>query len=166
MQRPIPELPRLHDIGGKIVRKRAGVAINFQPIPQCQRINTAKLENTFRAAFETAQNGEQIRNDHIVPFANRINYFFAGKDAIDLAKPALQYLHVNSESESIQPADLNLLPPMRRRFGIQIIGGEALEPHMMRSANVIFRQNFFHHQVGLQSEWRRAKHGHQLGITF
>ena len=166
MQRPIADLSCLHDIGREIARERAGAAVNFQPITRRQRIDAAKLQYAFRAVFETAQNAEQIRNDHVVPFAHRMNNFPAREHTGDIAEPALQHLDINSQGQSVEPADLYFLPPMRRGVRIQIIAGETLQPHVMWSANVIFGQNLFHYQIRLHSEWRRAKHGHQLWITF
>ena len=74
-----------------------------------------------------------------------MNDFPAREHAGDVVKPAMQYLDVNPERQSIEPADLDLLPPMRRCARVQIIAGETLQPHMMRSANVIFGQNLFYH---------------------
>src|SRR2546427_12521786 len=106
-----------------------------------------------------------MRNDRFVGIANGINDFLPREDAGDVAQPALQYLHVNPEGESVESADLNFLTPMRRSIGVQVIAGEALQPHMMWPADIILGQNLFDQQISLHSEWRRAKHGHQPGIT-
>src|SRR6476660_1538569 len=127
VQRAIAELPRLHDVGSEIVGQGTGAAINLQSIPLRQRIDTAKFQNAFRAIFEITQNGKQIGNDHLVTVANSMNTFLTREHAVDLAPPALQYLHVNTESQTIEAADLDLLPPVRRADGIQIIAGETLQ---------------------------------------
>src|SRR3989442_13536998 len=112
------------------------------------------------------QNGDQIGNYHSVALPNRTNDFTAREDADDVTEPAVQNFDVNSQRERVESANLNLLPPIRRSVGIQVIAGETLQPHMMRTADVIFSQNLFDQQIGSHSKWRRAKHRHQFGITF
>src|SRR6266404_5994669 len=156
----------LHNVGCEIVRQRAGAAVNFEPVAFRQGINSAELQHAFRAILKTALNREQIGNDHTVAFSNRTNDFTAREDAGDVTEPTLQNFDVNSQRERVESANLNLLPPMRRSVGIQVIAGETLQPHMMRTSDVIFSQNLFDQQIGAHSKWWRAKHRHQFGITF
>ena len=87
-------------------------------------------------------------------------------NAGDVAEPALQHLDVDAEREHVQSADLDPLPPMRGRVGIQICAGETLEPDVMRPAEIIFREQLFHQQIAAQAERRRAKHRDQLRETL
>ena len=55
---------------------------------------------------------------------------------------------------------------MGRGLGIQIIAGETLQSHVMRTANVIFSEDLLYQQISAHSEWRRAKHCDQFGVTL
>ena len=89
--------------------------------------------------------------------------FSARIHAGDIAEPALKHFNVDAESENIQAADLDPLPPMRRRVRVQICAGETLQANVVRAAEIIFSEQFLHEQIAAQSERRRAKHRHQLG---
>src|SRR5438445_13836543 len=95
-----------------------------------------------------------------------MNDFSAREDASDVSEPALQHFNVNPQRERIQPANLDSLPPVGRRVGIQIDTRKALQPHVMRTADISFSKNLFHEQISAHSEWRRTKHCHQFGITL
>ena len=112
-----------------------------------QRINAAELQHTFRASLETAQDSKQIGNDHVVAFADWLNNFPARENTCDIAEPPLQNFYVNSQCERVKPTDLDLLSPVRRRLGIQKIAVETLQSYVMGTANVIFSQDFFDHQI-------------------
>ena len=114
-----------------------------------------------------AENGQQIRDDDFVALPHRRAATLpARKNAGDVAEPALQDLDVNPERENIQPADLDPLPPMRRRVGVQISAGETLQADVMRPAEIILGEQFFHEQIAAQSKRRRTKHRDQLGKRF
>ena len=45
----------------------------------------------------------------------------------------MEDLDVNAERENIQSANLNALPPMRRRFRVEKIAVQTLQTHMVRA---------------------------------
>jgi hypothetical protein len=147
VQCAIANLSRLHDVGREIIRQGPRAAVNFQPITFRQRINSAELKHAFRATFKTAQHSEQIGNDHVVGLAKWLNDFSTREHTGDVAKPALQNLNVNPQGERIESTDLDLLAPVCRRVGIQIISVETLQAHVMRLADVIFGEDFFDHHI-------------------
>src|SRR6266550_4587033 len=63
-----------------------------------------------------------------------------GDIAGDVSEPALHHFHVNSEREHVQPANLDLLSPMGRRFRIQINSGETLQTNRVRFTDEILGQ--------------------------
>src|SRR5205814_5720836 len=98
-----------HDVRTKIVRKSAAAAVNFQPVAGYQRVDPTELQHAFGATFETTQNRQQIGNDHIVTFAHRLKNLSASEHTSDFTEPALQHFDVDSQRQSIQAADFNLL---------------------------------------------------------
>src|SRR5919197_3840998 len=149
-----------------IVSERAAAAVNFHPIIWRQPIDSTELEHAFGPIIESAKDSEQIWNDDFVALADWLNNFAARKDASDVSKPALQNFDINPQREHVEPADFNLLPPMRRSARIQIIAGKTLQSHVMRPADVILGKEFFHKQIRPHSHRRRTKHGHQLWIPL
>src|SRR5436190_22525886 len=126
MKPAVADLSHLDHIGTEIVSKRAVVTINFHPIAGSQRIDTAKLQDSFGAVIKNAKDRQQIRNDDFIALADWVNDFCTRENTCDPAKPALQHLDVNSQCEHVQSADFDFLPPMRRCSRIQIIAGKAL----------------------------------------
>src|SRR5207237_3950390 len=124
----------------KVIHQRSAVAVNFQTISRSQRIHAAKFKDAFRTILKTTEHVEQIGNNKFIALAIWMHNLATRENAGDIAQPALQNLHVDSEREHVQSADLNLLPPMRRRVRIQIVAGKTLQPDMMRTADVIFCQ--------------------------
>ena len=118
-------------------------AVNFHPVARRQRIDPAELEHAFGPVFESAKDSEQIGNDDFVALTNWLNDFAARENAIDVSEPALQHFDVNPKRENVEPADFDPLPPMRRSVRIQIIAGKTLQPHVVRTADVILGQEFF-----------------------
>src|SRR5580700_257772 len=116
------------------------MAINLTPIPLREYIHATEFQNAFSAVGETAQDVEHVRNDHFVTLTNRMHDLAARKNSSYISQPALQNFNVNSEGHHIQPTDLNLLPPMRRRGRIEIGAGETLQADMMWPAQIIFRE--------------------------
>src|SRR6267143_1659852 len=144
MQPVIADLSHFYHLGTEIVSERAAATVNFHSITRRQRIDTAKLQHSFGPVIKSAKDGQQIGNDDFVALADWVNDFSAREDTCDLAKPALQHFDVNPECEHVEPADFDLLPPMRRNGRIRIIAGKTLQSHMMRTADVTFSQEFFH----------------------
>ena len=134
MQRAIAHAPGIDRIGAEFVGHGAGVAVDFEPVAGRERVDAAKLEHAFRAIGKLAKHGEQIGNDNFVALPDGVQNFAAGEHAGDIAQPALENFDVNAEGEHVQSADLDPLPPMRRRVGIQIGAGETLQPDMVRAA--------------------------------
>jgi hypothetical protein len=58
MQGAIAELAHLHHIGTEIVSKRAGAAINFQPVARRHGIDPAELEHAFGAIIERTKDSQ------------------------------------------------------------------------------------------------------------
>src|SRR6266404_5654344 len=141
------------DIGRKIVGERSAVAVNLNPVRWSAGVDPAEFEHALGAALKGAEHIEQIGNDHYVTAPLRVQDLAARKNASDVAEPSLQHLHINTEREHVEPADLDLLPPMRRSSGIKISARKALQPHVMRPADVVFGQQFFHKQIGPHSIW-------------
>ena len=50
--------------------------------------------------------------------------------------------------------------------GVQIGAGETLQANVVRPAEVILGEQFFHEEIAAQPERRRTKHRDQLGITL
>ena len=140
VQGPIANFSRLHNFGTKIVSQRTGAAVNFQPIAGRQRIDAAELKDTLGAIFKLAKDGEQIGDDYLVALPDWIDNFSTREDAGDIAEPTLQHFDVNSQCKHVQPADLDPLPPMRRRVRIQIIAGKTLQSHMVWLTDIILGQ--------------------------
>ena len=92
------------------------VAVNLEAVAGSERVDAAEFEHAFRAVLEPAEHGQQIGHDDFVALPDVVQDFAAGKNAGDVAEPALQHFDVNAEREHIQPADLDPLPPMRRRL--------------------------------------------------
>src|SRR5205814_5058274 len=128
---------------------------NFEAVAGRERVDSAEFQDAFRAVLETAENGEQIRNDNFVPLADPVQDFAAGKDAGDIAEPALEDFDVNTERENVETANLNPLPPMRRRVSIQISAGQTLQPDAAAMAEIIIREQLIHDQIRSQPERRR-----------
>src|ERR1043166_2934014 len=103
-------------------------------------MDAAELELAFGTALECAEDIEHVGNDHSITAALALQNFSVREHAGDIAEPALQHFDINSEREHVEPADLDLLPPMRGRFGIEIRVGETLQPHIVQTADVIFGQ--------------------------
>src|SRR5712692_602014 len=136
------------DISREIVGERSVVAVNLNPVGCSAGIDSAEFQHALGAVPKSAQHIEQIGNDHCVTAALRTQNFSTRKKPGDIAEPSLQHLHINTEREHVEPADLDLLPPMRRSFGVEISAHETLQPHVMRPADVIFREQFFYKQIG------------------
>src|SRR6516225_5958799 len=128
---------------GKIVKQRAAVAENSQPIVRRASMDAAELEHAFSPVFENAKHVEHVRNDNVVTAPIGVQNFSAREHAGEVAEPTLHHFHVNSQREDVEPTDLDLLPPMRRRFRIQVNAGETLQTHSVRFANEIFGERFF-----------------------
>src|SRR5437660_12888578 len=110
-------------------------------------MDAAEFEHAFGTVLKHTKHVEQVRNDHMIAAPLGVQNFSAREDAADLAEPPLQHFHVNSEREHVESADLDLLPPMRRRFRIQIDAGETLETNTVGRADEIFGEQFFHEQI-------------------
>src|SRR5207248_2938192 len=151
---------------GEIVKQRPAVAENSEPIVRRAGVNTAELEHAFGAVVKNANHIEHVGNDDLITAPLNVENFSAREHSGDVAEPALHYFHVNPEGEHVESADLDLLPPMRRRFRIQINAGETLQANIVRLADEIFGEQFFHEEISAHSEWRRTKHRHQFGKTF
>ena len=154
------------DVGAEIVGHGAGFAVNFEAVAGREGVDAAELEDAFGAVLELAQDGEQIGHDDVVPLPAGVQDFAAGKDAGDVAEPALEDFDVDAERERVQAADLDALPPMRGRFGIEIGAGETSQANVVRAPEVILGEQFLDEEIAAQPERRRAKHGDELGVTF
>src|SRR6266487_4267850 len=110
-------------------------------------MDAAELEHAFGAIFENTEHIKHVRNDHVIAAPLRVQNFSTREHAGDIAEPALQHFHVNSEREHVQSADLDFLPPMRRRFRIQIDAGETLEANIVWCPNEVFGEQFFNEQI-------------------
>src|SRR5438128_10993776 len=101
-------------------------------------MDAAKFEHAFGAVLKNTKHVEHVGNDHMIAASLGVQNFSTREDAGDVAEPPLQHFHVNSEREHVESADLDLLPPMRRRFRIQIDAGETLEANIVGRADEIF----------------------------
>src|SRR5215471_5940402 len=138
MECAIAHLSHLQHFRREIIHQGSRAAVDFEPIALRKRINAAELQHTFCAILETAQDGEQIGNDHVVAFADWLNDFPAREHTGDMPEPPLQDFYVNSQRERVKSTDLDFLSPVRRPFEIQKIAVETLQSYMMGTANVIF----------------------------
>src|SRR5437660_10663447 len=98
-------------------------------------MDAAELEHAFGAVLENTKHVEHVWNDDVIAAPFGVQDFSAREHPRNVAEPALQHFDVNSEGEHVQPADLDLLPPMRRRFRIQIDAGETLQADGVRFAD-------------------------------
>ena len=166
VQVAVADAAGLQGLGPEVVGHRARFAVNFETIVGRERVDAAELEHAFGAVLEFAQDREQIRDDDVVTLPAAVQDFPARINAGDVAEPALEDFDVDAQGENIQAADLDALPPVRGRVGIQIGAGETLQAHMVRPAEVILREQFLDEQIAAQPERRRTKHRDQLGIAF
>src|SRR5438067_13302892 len=100
-------------------------------------MDAAEFEHAFGTVLKHTKHVEQVGNDYMIAAPLGVQNFSAREDAGDVAEPPLQHFHVNAECEHVESADFNLLPPMRRRFRIQIDTGETLEANSVGRADEI-----------------------------
>ena len=129
------------------------------------RVDRAEFEHAFHAVGESAKDGEQIGNDHLIILAKRLENFSPGIDAGDLAKPMLQDLHVNPEGEVVQSARFDPLPPVGGRVRVKERAVQTNESQVMRPAENFVREQLLHEQIPLHPVRRRAEHRDQLRVT-
>src|SRR5205085_3502234 len=113
------------------------------------RVDSAELQHAFRAVGKMTEHRQQVRHNQFIALPNRMQEFSAREYTGNVAKPTLEHFDINPESEDLQPADLDPLPPVGRGVGIQIGAGETLKADMMGPSEIVFRQQFFDGKITL-----------------